>query len=95
MKAKHLKLILGDQLNPKHSWFEYNDPDVIYVIAELYQEANYTKHHIQKITAFFVAMSEFAQHLESKGHRVCYLWNQYTACYLQLWQEKIKRHPKW
>ena len=73
MKAKHLKLILGDQLNPNHSWFEHNDPDVVYVIAELHQEANYTKHHIQKITAFFVAMSEFAHHIESKGHRVCYL----------------------
>tara|TARA_B110000116_G_scaffold265282_1_gene274263 strand:+ start:4112 stop:5662 length:1551 start_codon:yes stop_codon:yes gene_type:complete len=73
MKAKHLKLILGDQLNPKHSWFEYVDPDVVYLIAELNQEASYTKHHIQKITAFFVAMSDFAQHLKSKGHRVCYL----------------------
>jgi deoxyribodipyrimidine photolyase-related protein len=73
MKAKHLKLILGDQLNPKHSWFEYVDPDVVYLIAELNQEASYTKHHIQKITAFFVAMSDFAQHLKSKGHCVCYL----------------------
>lgn len=73
MKAKHLKLILGDQLNPKHSWFEYVDPDVVYLIAELNQEASYTKHHIQKVTAFFVAMSDFAQQLESKGHRVCYL----------------------
>ncbi|MFT6689634.1 MAG: deoxyribodipyrimidine photolyase-related protein, partial [Colwellia sp.] len=28
MKAKHLKLILGDQLNPMHSWFEHIDSDV-------------------------------------------------------------------
>ena len=73
MKAKHLKLILGDQLNPKHSWFECVDPEVVYLIAELHQEASYTKHHIQKVTAFFVAISDFAQHLKSKGHRVCYL----------------------
>ena len=73
MKAKHLKLILGDQLNPKHSWFECVDPDVVYLIAELHQEASYTKHHIQKVTAFFVAISDFARQLESNGHRVCYL----------------------
>jgi deoxyribodipyrimidine photolyase-related protein len=73
MKVKHLRLILGDQLNPEHSWFERIDHDVIYVVAELHQEANYTKHHIQKITAFFAAMSDFVQHLKNKGHRVCYL----------------------
>lgn len=84
MKAKHLKLILGDQLNPKHSWFDFTDPDVVYVIAELHQETNYTKHHIQKITAFFVAMSDFAQHLENKGHRVCYLTLDDTQQYQDL-----------
>ncbi|WP_299263495.1 cryptochrome/photolyase family protein [uncultured Psychrosphaera sp.] len=73
MKAKQLKLILGDQLNPQHSWFRTVDNDVVFVIAELHQEANYTKHHIQKITAFFSAMHEFAKTLESQGHRVCYL----------------------
>ncbi|WP_372743298.1 cryptochrome/photolyase family protein [Neptunomonas sp.] len=81
MKAKHLRLILGDQLNPSHSWFECVDPDVIYVIAELHQEATYTKHHIQKITAFFSAMAHFAQELKSKGHRVCYLTLDDTAQY--------------
>ena len=79
MKAKHLRLILGDQLNPMHSWFEQIDEDVIYVIAELHQEARYTKHHIQKIMAFFVAMYDFSQYLKSKGHRVCYLTLDDTA----------------
>jgi len=73
MKAKHLKLILGDQLNPTHSWFSSVNKEVVFVIAQLHQEANYTKHHIQKITAFFAAMHDFAQTLESQGHRVCYL----------------------
>jgi len=73
MQAKHLRLILGDQLNPTHSWFNQVDDDVVYVIAELHQEAVYTKHHIKKITACFVAMANFAHHLESAGHRVCYL----------------------
>ncbi|MFT5004394.1 MAG: deoxyribodipyrimidine photolyase-related protein, partial [Flavobacteriales bacterium] len=84
MKAKHLKLILGDQLNPMHSWFEHIDSDVVYVIAELHQEASYTKHHIQKITAFFAAMSDFAQYLESQGHRVCYLTLDDTQKYQNL-----------
>ena len=84
MKAKHLKLILGDQLNPMHSWFERIDDDVVYVIAELHQEANYTKHHIQKITAFFAAMNDFARQLESEGHRVCYLTLDDTAKYQDL-----------
>ncbi len=73
MKGKHIRLILGDQLNPRHSWFKTVDSDVVYLIAELNQEASYTKHHIQKITAFFAAMAHFAQYLESKGHSVCYL----------------------
>jgi deoxyribodipyrimidine photolyase-related protein len=73
MQPKHLKLILGDQLNAQHSCFRAFDDDVVFVIAELHQEANYTKHHIQKITAFFSAMHEFAKTLESQGHRVCYL----------------------
>lgn len=84
MKAKHLRLILGDQLNPMHSWYEHVDADVVYVIAELYQEANYTKHHMQKITAFFAAMAEFAQQLESKGHQVCYLTLDDTEIYQDL-----------
>jgi deoxyribodipyrimidine photolyase-related protein len=84
MKAKHLRLILGDQLNVMHSWFEQVDSDVVYVIAELYQEANYTKHHSQKITAFFAAMHNFAQTLESKGHQVCYLTLDETAKYQDL-----------
>tara|TARA_R110000737_G_scaffold352561_1_gene399081 strand:+ start:4112 stop:5662 length:1551 start_codon:yes stop_codon:yes gene_type:complete len=84
MQAKHLRLILGDQLNPMHSWFEHSDTDVVYVIAELHQEAKYTKHHIQKITAFFAAMSDFAKQLESKGHRVCYLTLDDTEKYQDL-----------
>lgn len=81
MKAKHLKLILGDQLNSQHSWFKKVDDDVIYVIAELHQEATYTKHHIQKITAFFAAMADFSQQLKKQGHQVCYLTLDDTAQY--------------
>jgi deoxyribodipyrimidine photolyase-related protein len=84
MTAKHLKLILGDQLNSRHSWFDSIDKDVVFVIAELHQEASYTKHHIQKITAFFIAMHDFAKTLESKGHRICYLTLDDTSIFEDL-----------
>ncbi|GMG88612.1 cryptochrome/photolyase family protein [Biformimicrobium ophioploci] len=72
-KADTLRLILGDQLNPKHSWFNRKDPRVVYVIAELHEEATYVRHHVQKLCAFFAAMADFAAHLREAGHRVEYL----------------------
>ena len=53
---KTLRLILGDQLNPSHSWFKSKEDDVLYLIAELKQETNYVKHHVQKLCAFFNAI---------------------------------------
>ncbi len=79
MKTKQLRLILGDQLNENHSWFSRVDEDVIYLIAEMHQEANYVKHHIQKVTAFFAAMAEFTDNLREKGHKVIYLTLDDTA----------------
>lgn len=71
--AKSLRLILGDQLNQAHPWFQSNDDTVIYLIAELKQEAVYVRHHIQKVCAFFAAMQAFANWLQEQGHRVVYL----------------------
>lgn len=68
-----LRLILGDQLNPQHSWFKVKDPSVLYVIAELHDEAGYVKHHIQKIAAFFLAMENFATSLKKAGHNVLHM----------------------
>ena len=70
--VKTLRLILGDQLNHKHSWFNDDDEDTWYFIAEMRQETDYVKHHIQKVVAFFEAMAEFAQWLESRGNNVIY-----------------------
>ena len=67
-----LRLILGDQLNLKHSWFEKQDDNTIYVLYELYQEADYVVHHIQKLVAFFSAMRAFASDLQNQGHQVLY-----------------------
>lgn len=70
--AKTLRLILGDQLNLQHSWFAKPDPEVLYLMAEMRQETDYVRHHIQKVIAFFLAMREFKEALTSKGHEVRY-----------------------
>lgn len=69
---KTLRLILGDQLNLKHSWFDSVEDDTVYLMAEMRQETDYVKHHIQKVTAFFAAMRNFNQELTEKGHSVRY-----------------------
>lgn len=73
MKAPTLRLILGDQLNSSHPWFESPEQDVMYVMMELRQETDYVRHHIQKIVAFFLAMRHFASWLTSNGHQVIYI----------------------
>ena len=46
---KTLRLLLGDQLNLQHSWFDEVNPNVIYLMAEMRQETDYVKHHVQKV----------------------------------------------
>jgi deoxyribodipyrimidine photolyase-like uncharacterized protein len=70
---KVLRLILGDQLNLRHSWFLRPDENTSFVMMEVRQETDYAHHHIQKIVAFFAAMRSFAKALETRGHRVTYL----------------------
>ena len=70
---KTLRLILGDQLNAAHSWFEKVDDDVIYLMMEMRQETDYVKHHVQKVIAFFAAMRSFCKDREAEGHRFHYL----------------------
>jgi deoxyribodipyrimidine photolyase-related protein len=74
-KTRHrvLRLILGDQLNLRHSWFRKVDPQVTYVLMEVKQETDYVRHHIQKVAAFFAAMRAFADQLREKGHDVLFL----------------------
>ncbi len=68
-----LRLILGDQLNAQHSWFQEVRPDVTYVLMEVRQETDAVRHHLQKVVAFFAAMRSFAERLRQQGHRVVYL----------------------
>jgi len=70
---KTLRLLLGDQLNAAHTWFQKVDGEVIYCLFEMRQETDYATHHIQKVIAFFVAMRSFAEELRRAGHKVEYL----------------------
>ena len=69
-----LRLILGDQLNINHSWFdEKNQDNYLYVLMEVRSETDYVKHHTKKITAFFAAMRNFGEQLSKKGLNVHYI----------------------
>jgi deoxyribodipyrimidine photolyase-related protein len=70
---RKLRLIIGDQLNPQHSWFDTVDDAVTYVMMEVRSETDYALHHIQKIVGFFAAMRNFAEELQAHGHQVVYL----------------------
>lgn len=69
---KTLRLLLGDQLNLEHSWFDEVNPEVMYVMAEMRQETDYVQHHIQKVVGFFLAMRNFSEELIKRGHQVIY-----------------------
>lgn len=71
-KYTTLRLILGDQLNLQHSWFDTVDNSVIYFMAEMKQETDYVTHHIQKVVAFFASMRSMSDTLQQAGHQVIY-----------------------
>lgn len=68
-----LRLILGDQLNHRHSWFSKKDESITYLIVEMRQETDYVMHHAQKVIGFFAAMYNFSVYLTKAGHRVVHL----------------------
>lgn len=67
-----LRLILGDQLNSNHSWFQQKDDDTIYIMMEMKQETAYVRHHIQKVVGFFMAMRSFKDQLMADGHQLIF-----------------------
>ncbi|WP_452222642.1 cryptochrome/photolyase family protein [Lacinutrix chionoecetis] len=69
---KTLRLILGDQLNSKHSWYSGDQSNFVYCMFEMRQETDYVTHHIQKIIGFFAAMREFSKTLKTNGLNVVY-----------------------
>ncbi|RME94059.1 MAG: cryptochrome/photolyase family protein [Bacteroidetes bacterium] len=70
---KTLRLILGDQLNPRHTWFDQVNDEVTFLLCEARSETDYVRHHIQKVAAFFLAMRRFAEQLQAAGHQVKYI----------------------
>jgi deoxyribodipyrimidine photolyase-related protein len=68
-----LRMLLGDQLNPDHSWFRCVDAQVVYLMLEMRQETDYVRHHAQKVIGIFAAMRDFARQLRASGHRVRYV----------------------
>ncbi len=70
---KTLRLILGDQLNSKHSWYKTIDDSVTYVLMEIRTETDYATHHIQKIVGFFASMQAFYSELIAKNHTAIYI----------------------
>jgi len=72
MPQKTLRLILGDQLNYKHSWYNGDQEHIIYFMAEMRQETDYVKHHIQKVVAFFTAMRSFKEWMDDRGFNAIY-----------------------
>ncbi len=58
--AHTVRLILGDQLNPQHSWFAAVHPQVVYLMMEVRQETDYVLHHAQKVISIFAAMRAMA-----------------------------------
>lgn len=81
---KRLRLILGDQLNAAHSWYQQPDEETLYLMAELPQEVGYARHHVQKVEAFFLAMTNFAQALQKAGCHVLHLTLDDTHDYADL-----------
>ena len=70
---KTLRLILGDQLNEQHTWFNSKSEDITYVLMEIKSETNYVVHHIQKVVGIFFSMRLFAEKLKSNDHQVIYI----------------------
>ena len=67
------RIVLGDQLNPEHSWFSAKESHITYLLMELRSETDYVQHHIQKVVAFFLSMRNFHEKLKGDGHNTLYL----------------------
>ena len=70
---KRLILVLGDQLSVGLSALQEADKSTdTVVMAEVFDEASYVRHHPKKIALIFAAMRKFARVLEDDGWTVAY-----------------------
>ncbi|MDF1598769.1 cryptochrome/photolyase family protein [Mesorhizobium sp. YIM 152430] len=73
-KARRLVFILGDQLSPEMSSLRDADPgEDVLLLCEVAAEANYVRHHKQKIAFIFSAMRHFADEMRQAGWTVDYV----------------------
>jgi deoxyribodipyrimidine photolyase-related protein len=69
-----LVIVLGDQLSPQLSSLRGLDPaDTVVLMAEVWDEATYVRHHKKKIAFLFSAMRHFAEDLRATGWQVDYV----------------------
>ena len=69
-----LRLVLGDQLTRGVTSLRGADPDRdVILMAEVWDEATYVRHHKQKIVFLFSAMRSFAAALREEGFEVRYV----------------------
>ncbi len=72
--SRTLRLVLGDQLSRGLSALDGLDPSTdVVVMAEVWDEATYVRHHKKKIAFLFSAMRHFSAGLEADGIKVDYL----------------------
>jgi deoxyribodipyrimidine photolyase-related protein len=72
--SKALILVLGDQLSPTLASLQGVDrANVVVVLAEVWDEATYVRHHQAKIALVFSAMRHFAEELRADGWQVDYV----------------------
>lgn len=69
-----LRVILGDQLSSTISSLDGCDKatDII-LMAEVWDEATYVKHHKKKIAFLFAAMRHFADELQKSNYKIVYI----------------------
>ena len=72
-KARHLVVVLGDQLNADSAAFDGFDRECDAVLMmEVAEEARYVPQHKIRLALFFSAMRHFRRALEDRGYRVHY-----------------------
>jgi deoxyribodipyrimidine photolyase-like uncharacterized protein len=78
-RQKILRLLLGDQLHEKHSWFKKVDRDVTYVLMEIRQETDY-------VNSFYWAFFDRHRRRLQKNLRVAMMYRTWDRM-----QEKEKK----
>jgi deoxyribodipyrimidine photolyase-related protein len=72
-KARHLVVVLGDQLSNEASAFDdFDQASDTVLMMEVADEATYVPQHKIRLALFFSAMRHFRLALQDRGHRVHY-----------------------